>query len=101
NGFLMEQGYAVLWTGWSWDVPPGEGRLRADIPVATDGSNAIDGFVLGEIAPTVPTKSAKYAAATTVGYEPARPEDQNAQLAVRESGFGKRTLLPRSSWRFG
>ena len=101
NGFLMEQGYAVLWTGWSWDVPPGDGRLRADFPVATDGNNPIDGFVLGEIIPTSPVKSAKYAAAMTIGYEPARIDDPNAQLTVRKTAFGKRTVIPRSSWRFG
>ncbi len=30
NGFLMEQGYTLLSTGWSWDVAPGDARLRAD-----------------------------------------------------------------------
>ena len=26
NGFLLRQGYSLLWSGWNWDVLPGEGR---------------------------------------------------------------------------
>ena len=27
NGFLMRRGFAVVWTGWQGDVPPGADRL--------------------------------------------------------------------------
>src|SRR5688572_1676871 len=30
DAFLMRRGYSVLWTGWSGDVRPGEGRLTID-----------------------------------------------------------------------
>jgi hypothetical protein len=36
NGFLMRQGYVVLWSAWQGDVAPGEGRMLAGLPVATD-----------------------------------------------------------------
>lgn len=39
NGFLMEQGYTLLATGWSWDVAPGGSVLRADLPVASTPAN--------------------------------------------------------------
>jgi hypothetical protein len=35
NGALMRQGFTLLWMGWQWDVPAG--RMRMDIPIATDG----------------------------------------------------------------
>src|ERR687886_470383 len=42
NGFLMRQGYTVVWSGWQGDIPmSGDGtRIGADFPVATnaDGS---------------------------------------------------------------
>ena len=41
NGFLMREGYSVLWTGWSGEVQDDDtGRLLAGIPVAmnADGS---------------------------------------------------------------
>jgi hypothetical protein len=88
NGFLMEQGYALLSTGWSWDVPLGDDRLRADIPVATDGGKPILGLVNGEITPEVPMTSARYTAAMTVGYEPAAVGDRDARLTVRDTAFG-------------
>ncbi|HEY8610928.1 MAG TPA: alpha/beta hydrolase domain-containing protein [Roseomonas sp.] len=36
NGFLMRQGYTMVWVGWQADIPAGEGRgagLRLDAPV--------------------------------------------------------------------
>ena len=38
NGALMQQGFSLLWMGWQWDVP--EGRMRMDIPIATDNGTA-------------------------------------------------------------
>lgn len=41
NGFLMREGYTVLWTGWSGEIQDDDtGRLLAGIPVAVnaDGS---------------------------------------------------------------
>jgi hypothetical protein len=40
DGFMMRQGYAIVWSGWQGDVLPGNGRLTANFPVAKnpDGS---------------------------------------------------------------
>jgi hypothetical protein len=32
NGFLMRQGYTVVWSGWQGDVPAGAGRMLFRIP---------------------------------------------------------------------
>ena len=44
NGFLMDQGYAIIWVGWQGDVPSGAGRLTATLPIARheDGSPVVD-----------------------------------------------------------
>jgi hypothetical protein len=34
NGFLLEQGFTVVWAGWQHDLPEGQGLLRIDLPVA-------------------------------------------------------------------
>src|SRR5579862_2113142 len=39
DGFLMREGYSLLWMGWQWDIP--DGRMRMDMPVATDRGAAI------------------------------------------------------------
>ncbi len=33
NGYLMREGYTIVWSGWQADVPPGEGRIRLEAPV--------------------------------------------------------------------
>ena len=101
NGFLMEQGYAVLSTGWSWDVPLGGGHMRADLPVASDAGKPIFGRANGEVAVTQPTNSARHVAAGTIGIEPASPDDPNDVLTVRETALGPRTAIARNRWHYG
>ena len=48
NGFLFEQGYSLLWSGWNWDVLPGEGRLQIELPIATEQGKPITGPVAAE-----------------------------------------------------
>ena len=101
NGFLMEQGYALLSTGWSWDIMPGDARLRADLPVATDGGKPIYGRVEGEISVSQAANSARHLPMGAVGYEPIAPDDANDVLTVRDSALGPRTPIARNRWRFG
>ena len=35
NGFLMNRGYTVVWSGWQGDVAPGGGRMTFSPPVVT------------------------------------------------------------------
>ena len=101
SGFLMEQGYALLWTGWSWDVLPGGDRLRAALPIATDGAKPLFGVVTGEITVTQPTTTARHAGRGAVGYDPARVNDPDARLTVRDTALGARNPIPRERWHFG
>ncbi|HEX6111984.1 MAG TPA: hypothetical protein VFZ10_06730, partial [Geminicoccaceae bacterium] len=43
DGFLFEQGYSLLWSGWNWDVRPGEDRLQIELPIATQDGVPITG----------------------------------------------------------
>jgi hypothetical protein len=101
NGFLFEQGYTLLWSGWTWDVPPGENRLRADLPTAGDGSRIITGRVNGEITVTEATPSARHIGMLSIGYPPATPDDPDAILSVRSTALGTRNAIARGQWRFG
>ncbi len=99
NGFLIEQGYSILWTGWNWDVIPGAQNLTIDLPVAVnqDGS-AITGRIVTEIAPSSPIASAKHVGMGAIGYPPANPDTPDARLSVRGPGAERYELLPRTSW---
>jgi hypothetical protein len=101
NGFLFEQGYTLLWSGWTWDVPPGDNRLRADLPTAGNGGRVITGRVSGEIAVSEPAASARHVGMLSVGYPPADPDEAEAVLTVRATALGSRTPIPRAQWRFG
>lgn len=49
NGFLMRQGYTILWSGWQADLLPGDGRTTLVVPIALDGRRDITGIVREEI----------------------------------------------------
>jgi len=36
NGFLMRQGYTILWSGWQGDLTPGGNFLAMGVPVGSD-----------------------------------------------------------------
>ena len=36
NGFLMRQGYTIVWCGWQGDLMPIKNWLVLDVPVATE-----------------------------------------------------------------
>ncbi len=40
DGFLMSEGYTVVWVGWEFDLPPEPVRMRLDVP-------SVDGFPVG------------------------------------------------------
>src|SRR5262245_24788508 len=35
----LRLGLTLIWVGWQFDVPPGDGVLRLDAPIATDGGH--------------------------------------------------------------
>ena len=49
NGFLMREGYCVLWSGWNWDVVEGYDKMQFDIPVAEDEENRFRQKTIAEI----------------------------------------------------
>ncbi|HVG18276.1 MAG TPA: hypothetical protein VNI02_04425, partial [Blastocatellia bacterium] len=40
DGFLMRQGFTLVWVGWQFDVPQGKNLMRLYAPVATDAGKA-------------------------------------------------------------
>ena len=70
NGFLFEQGYSLLWSGWNWDVLPGEGRLQIDLPTATEQGKPITGPVAAEFVVAQWSQSAAFMWGDLRGYPP-------------------------------
>jgi len=49
NGFLMRQGYTIVWCGWQGDLLPQENWLVTGVPVATNNGKEIVSKVRTEI----------------------------------------------------
>lgn len=101
DGWLLDRGYSILWSGWNWDVVPGKDRHQIDLPIATqpDGK-PITGKVGYEIIVNAPAKSASYLGILAKGYPFAEGAKETAELTVRDAPNGPRTIIPRTDWRF-
>ncbi|SVB30477.1 uncharacterized protein METZ01_LOCUS183331, partial [marine metagenome] len=45
DGFLLDQGFSLLYVGWQFDVPRQKGLMRVYSPVATENGSPIRGLV--------------------------------------------------------
>lgn len=94
HGFLMRQGYTIVWSGWAADVDPAEHALSIRLPIAhnPDGS-AITGPVATELIPSRESQTTielPYPAATT--------DANNGMLTVREHSGDARE--PVAGWSY-
>ena len=102
NGFLMRQGYTIVWCGWQGDLMPLTNWLVLNVPVATHNGKPIVGKVRTEI--VVDEKGVKSqplsADERVKSYEAATRDKSRATLTVREKSYGRRTPVPLSDWEF-
>jgi hypothetical protein len=95
TGWLMREGYTVVWIGWEGLVAPGERRVSAQFPVARnrDGSpvtaRTTQEFIFGDLGSP---------ATATLSYPAASLDKSQATLTVRQyTGDPRR---PLESWEF-
>ncbi len=101
NGFLMRQGYSILWSAWNWDVHPGDGRLQIDLPIATEGGRTITGRVVAEIVVDQRADVQPFAWGNSRCYEVVDAStNREASLTVRDEQRAPRVEIPRDRWRF-
>lgn len=98
DGALMRQGYTLLWMGWQWDVPAG--RMRMEMPIATDGGRPITGLVRGNFIPGANLSSALIADRGHAPYPVVDPESREHALYVRTLPSDPPEMLSRERWRF-
>ncbi len=102
DGFLLEQGFTLLWIGWQFDPPMREGLVRVYPPIArnSDGT-AIRGLVRSDFVVIETAKQASLADRDHLAYPVAVANDPAAILTVRDSREGARRTIPRTQWQFG
>lgn len=95
DGFLLEQGFTLVWLGWQFDVPRKDGLLRLYAPVI---GGSVTGPVRAEFVPDSKVTRSSLADREHIPYAPVNPDDPKLVLTVRESNDGPRRAIPRSRW---
>ncbi len=100
DGFLMDEGYTLLWLGWQFDPPLRPELLRLDTPVATHDGKPIRGLVRSDFVVSDRTPTHSLADRSHVPYLAADPEASVNALTVRDAANGQRETIPRERWKF-
>ena len=96
NGFLMRQGYVILFNAWQGGVADEEGHMLADLPVATDNGTPIVQTSRDEIV-FAHTNSPAIA---PLAYPSHSTDQSDATLTVRQHEKDERIPVPANQWRY-
>ena len=91
DGFLMKEGYTLVWVGWQFDVQPP--LVKVDAPAANVEGRVRFSFI-------VDGKQTEAAPADLPAYLPVDANDRTALLTVRDRFWGASSRVPREKWRF-
>ncbi|QGZ65634.1 alpha/beta hydrolase domain-containing protein [Paraburkholderia acidisoli] len=110
NGFLMHEGYSIVWTAWQGNVEPGGGRMLAQFPVATRAGAPIVGkgweeFVLDapdSIRGAIVQELDAQRCVLTLSYPAADLDVSRARLSVRQHERDARLDATQAgfAWRY-
>ena len=102
NGFLMRQGYTIVWCGWQGDLMPQQNWLVMGVPIATNNGKEIVNKVRTEI--VVEKKGIKSQPLSgderVKSYAAASRDKSQASLTVRKKSYETRIPVPISEWEF-
>ena len=105
NGFLLREGYCVLWTGWDGEiVEDGTARLIAGLPVAVDEDGSpITGKTYVEISVDEKAFSRPFFGSpwgTPAAYPTVSLDDPAAVLTMLPTRAEPAVEVPRDQWAF-
>ncbi len=92
NGYLMREGYTLVFVGWEFDLAPG--ILRVEAP-------KIDGLIEPITVPFIlDSRQNETELDDAPLYAPANPADAASVLTVRDHYWDKPTSIARARWHF-
>jgi hypothetical protein len=100
NGFLMRQGYTIVWCGWQHDVPTADGLMRVHIPEAQNANGPIAGKILVKFQPNAPSQVQLLSDRLHRPYPAVHLHDPDATLLVRDTDQAPPQVIPRAQWSF-
>lgn len=95
NGFLMHQGFTVVWSGWIPGLPATDHNLRLEVPVAVGGAGPIEQIVWDEF--LFNTKTATQGRLT---FRATATDTSRARLLVRDRTGDPPNTVPAGQWEF-
>ena len=100
NGYLMRQGYTVVFSGWQGDLLPDQGLLTAYLPEAFENGKPLEGIVRQEfIANDEGVLSMPLSGHKAIRcYEPT--DFEGGTLTYRQFETDERQAVPRNEWSF-
>jgi len=100
NGFLMEEGYTLVWLGWSNDAPPIEGKLRLYSPELSQNGHPILGKIYSQFQPLKDVNQIMLSDRMHVPYPAYNTNDPEAILSFKKYPDDDPVIIPRENWRF-
>jgi Alpha/beta hydrolase domain len=101
DGFLMKQGFTLLWVGWQFDPPKRPGLVRVYPPAASENGRPIRGLVRSDFVLTERAVDQSLADRDHMAYAVVNPDSPDHVMTVRDSVDGPRRIVPRDQWGFG
>jgi hypothetical protein len=105
DGFLMRQGYTLVFLGWQFDIPHRGGLMGLDAPAVLDHGSPVTGrvsttFTPNTADPTYPLDDlGRYA--DTTAYPPIDPSSAANTLTVRDGFLASPQTIARDRWQLG
>jgi hypothetical protein len=101
DGFLLEQGFSLLWVGWQLDPPASEPNLLRVYPPTTDPGLSVTGLVRSDfVVRSSDIRDHSLADGDHVPYPVDDPSSEAHTLTVRDTPLGERRTISRSEWQF-
>lgn len=100
NGFLMRQGYTIVWCGWQHDVPDTPGLLRINLPEAMEDGKPVSGRIAVTFQPNAVVQSQYLSDRMHRAYPANKLEDWESVMTVQEDEDAREQVIPRKQWWF-
>ena len=100
NGFLMREGYTLVWCGWQHDVPDMPGLLRIQVPEAMEDGKPVSGRIVVTFQPNAVVESQYLSDRMHRAYPANKLEDWESVMTVQEDEDAREQVIPRKQWWF-
>ena len=100
DGFLMEQGFTLLWVGWQFDVPLSRPHGSRVFVPRVDPDEPIEGLVRSDFVVREKVFDRTLADRNHVPYPVSDPDAPESVLTVRDDVEDERQVIPRDQWDF-